>query len=358
MKQRFHAALSRLTIAALLALAPQATSAQAPGVPIEAPSPAGREKALIKRAAALRDTGRLLPAKAIAEQLKTPQPAPIHLVQAHAQPMRTREVAERARLGSVRVGWFYLCARCRKWHLDLSDGYAIATNAVATCHHCVEPESTMREGWFIAVDSTGTVLPVTGVLARNKTLDAALLRVSGGSLAPLPLSTDVAPGDAAYCYSDPLRQMGYLSAGIVNRFYWLRGRRGAAGSLDELKFLRLNVSTDWAPGSSGAAVLDERGNVIGHVATIAPLTETAPRAPAVTPPEETPVSNAEEPEEKPVETPGKPRRRRQVPRDRFNGAVLITLHEAVPACGILALAGALTNSAATPNRPGGVAFPR
>ncbi len=32
------------------------------------------------------------------------------------------------------------------------------------------------------------------------------------------------------------------------------------------------MSTDWAPGSSGSAVLDDRGNIVGHVATITVLT--------------------------------------------------------------------------------------
>ena len=62
----------------------------------------------------------------------------------------------------------------------------------------------------------------------------------------------------------------------------ITGHRGEP-LLDELKALRLNVSTDWAPGSSGAAVLDERGNVIGHVSTISPMSESAPRASAVQP---------------------------------------------------------------------------
>ena len=31
---------------------------------------------------------------------------------------------------------------------------------------------------------------------------------------------------------------------------------------------RMNVSTDWAPGSSGAAVIDECCNAIGHVSEI------------------------------------------------------------------------------------------
>jgi hypothetical protein len=47
---------------------------------------------------------------------------------------------------------------------------------------------------------------------------------------------------------------------MVNRFFELR-RRGKATP-------RMDVSTDWAPGSSGAAVLDQCGNAIGHVSEI------------------------------------------------------------------------------------------
>jgi hypothetical protein len=40
----------------------------------------------------------------------------------------------------------------------------------------------------------------------------------------------------------------------------------------------MNVSTDWAPGSSGAAVLDGCGNAIGHVTEIKAETgESTPR---------------------------------------------------------------------------------
>jgi hypothetical protein len=78
--------------------------------------------------------------------------------------------------------------------------------------------------------------------------------------------------------------------------------------LESLLTLRVNVSTDWAPGSSGAAVVDECGNVIGHVATIAPLAEG-----------------------------GNNRNNAKKPNDRFDGATLITLHEAIPAAAIKAL---------------------
>ena len=55
----------------------------------------------------------------------------------------------------------------------------------------------------------------------------------------------------------------------MNRFYQPAGGRSsafrAAAAADST---RINVSTDWAAGSSGSAVLDECGNVIGHVSTI------------------------------------------------------------------------------------------
>ncbi len=129
--------------------------------------------------------------------------------------------------------------------------------------------------------------------------------------------------------------------------------------MDELKSLRLNVSTDWAPGSSGAAVLDQCGNAIGHVSTIAPLSESsraprrAPRAPVETPktPVEKPDARNESPAPKPDPGSGTPAPRAQ-PSDRFGGAVLITLHEAVPARGVLALARTLPGAASRkPMRP-------
>jgi hypothetical protein len=322
----------------LLALAgglflPGSVPGQTDGVPIETQTLRGQQRPLVEQAARLRDAGRLLNKEDVAKQLSAPVPGPIQLPKARKKELRGRDVAERARQGYVRVGWFFLCQRCEDWHLDAAGGYAIARDAVATCHHCVEPQATMRQAYLMAIDSQNNVLPVTAVLAKSRTMDAALLRVEGGRFLPLPLNDDVAPGDTAYCFSEPLGQSGYFSVGIVNRFYWRPGRSGAPGSVEELKALRLNVSTDWAPGSSGAAVLDASGNAIGHVSTMATLSESAARAPRRTPraPAETPRSETE------AESPAP----RAPPRDRFGGAVLLTLHEAVPARSVLALARTL-----------------
>lgn len=303
--------------------------AQAPGVSIESTQPLFKNEPLIEKAKVLREAGKLLTTEKIAEMLKSPQPCAIQLPERGTKPLRGREVADHARSGYVRLGWYYLCPKCDHWHLLLSGGYAIAKDTVVTCHHCMQTNREMREGYFIAVDSAGNVLPVTAVLAKSQSMDAAILRVEGGEFTPLPLNDSVAPGDLAYCFSDPFDQLGYFSTGIVNRFFWRPDKNGAFNSLEELKSLRVNVSTDWAPGSSGAAVLDECGNVIGHVSTISPMAETG-RPAALSPAE------------------GKPKN--QPPRDSFGSAVFITLHEAVPARSVIALAKSMaeTKPAAPP----------
>jgi hypothetical protein len=175
-----------------------------------------------------------------------------------------------ARRSHLRVGWSYLCEKCGKWHLNLAGGYALTTSgAVATCFHVVSPGPGMREGCLVAVDDGESVLPVVEVLAANHDSDACIVRIAGTGFRPLPLNTKVYPGDTAYCYSDPVEHRDYFSAGIVNRFYRISvSSTASARSSAAVTPTRINLSTDWAPGSSGSAVLDDCGNAIGHVSMI------------------------------------------------------------------------------------------
>ena len=130
--------------------------------------------------------------------------------EAAARERRRSALAEIARAAHLRVGWFYKCTRCTRWHFNLAGGYAItADGAVATCHHVVEPGDTMKEGYLIAVTVDGEVLPVGEVLAANKLTDACIVRVrSEQPLKPLALNAEIEPGDEVWCYSDPAGREG------------------------------------------------------------------------------------------------------------------------------------------------------
>jgi hypothetical protein len=264
-----------LLISFFLAAASSMSRAQAPGVPIERNEISLKDEALIRKASSLREAGRLLDDKKVTAALGHLRPAKIELKPASTQKLEPREIAALARRALVRVGWFYKCPHCDHWHVNVSAGYAISEDGiVVTCHHCVAPDShKMREGYLVATNAEGDVFPVKEVLAADAAMDTAVVRVDAAGLTPLALHDQSHPGDAAWCLSDPMNRPSYFSAGLVNRFYWKEHDPAAdASTFVGARHLRMNVSTDWAYGSSGAAVLDSCGNVIAHVSRILPLT--------------------------------------------------------------------------------------
>ncbi len=255
----------------LAGMSPGFLWAQAPGVVIEPAKGDEGDAAIIQRATELKEGGRLLSLEAVTRQLGQASntslalPSPAH---GSLPPWRIYRLARESR---VRIGWFDLCRHCNRWHFSGAGGYPIAKDGVlATCYHVVAAEQdrpNMREAYLVAADCQGRVSPVTKVLAKSRTTDVAILLAPALSLKPLALNTNVAPGDNVYCYSDPLGLNGLFTQGTVNRFFWNSRSRGPKGSREEVKRLRLNVSCPWAPGSSGCALFDDAGNVMGHVST-------------------------------------------------------------------------------------------
>jgi len=268
--------MASLSISTLFALSLSiAACAQAPDVPIHTDagltSPDPVEAKLTAAAEKLRATGDLLGIPALREQLAR-KTCELVLPKPRDAALSGPKVWQTARAAFVTIGFHYKCRQCDEWHLDTGCGYAIAAGGiVATCHHVIAPDDAeMREGFLFCADDAGNVYPVREVLACDETSDVAILRTDAVRLVPLPLRTAVLPGESAFSYSEPMGTRGYFSAGIVNRFaYEPVGDRPMARIV-------MNVGTDWAPGSSGAAVLDAFGNAIGHACSIATHGEEIP----------------------------------------------------------------------------------
>lgn len=250
--------------------------AQAPGVSIFEQSRDGlrAEQTLVaNQTKELFGKKKLLSLKATNKSIASPSGLSSQLPDRRTKKATPTEIAEMARKSGFRVGWAYLCNHCDNWHINLAGGYAVSEDGViATCAHVVRTDQKkMRDGSIIAVDHEGKVHPITAVIAIDDKVDGALLKIDAKTVA-LPFSDQVAPGDDAFCLSRPLKQGEYFSRGMVNRFFWNNRNRGDdPNSLKALGALKLNVSTRWAPGSSGSAVLDTYGNAIGHVSTISTM---------------------------------------------------------------------------------------
>ena len=65
--------------------------------------------------------------------------------------------------------------------------------------------------------------------------------------------------------SHPMGRGPYFSHGVVNRFVQMRAGDDTSN--------RIHVSSAWAPGSSGSAILDECSNAIGLVSEIEMIQE-------------------------------------------------------------------------------------
>jgi hypothetical protein len=300
--------LKTLAVASLFLLAGAAdrSQAQGTGVPVYA-RPVAAENALRAAAEKLRLAGQVTGDAVLTNQLNR-KTCDLKLPPANTAHLSGRELWAVARAAHLRVGWYYLCSKCGEHHLNLAAGYAINSNGViATCYHVAAPPDTMKNGFIVVADEDGNLFPVTEILAANRAKDVCLLRVAGGKFQPLPLQTEIFPGDRCVCFSDPLGERGYFSEGIVSRFLSPRPVRSGTNAFPATRAprepaTRLNVTTDWAPGSSGAAVLDDCGNAIGHVTAISTLSDHSAR-------------DSKTPE----------------------GPTLITLHEAVSARDVLAL---------------------
>ncbi len=293
-----------LTFLALATILP--AQAQAPGVAIFEQSKKGlsaEEHEIGQQVEAFMKEGKTLSLEASKILMKTPIHHPLSLPASLDQELTPTAIANLAEKSSYRVGWAYLCKHCDSWHANLAGGYAITTDGtLATCAHVIKTDLTkFRKGALIAVDHSGKVFPVTSIYAYDAKIDGAIIKIDAETT-PLALNDQVTPGDAVFCLSRPLKQGKYFSEGIVNRFFWSYTARGNdPNSIKAMGALKLNVSTRWAPGSSGSAVLDTYGNAIGHVALIKTL--------------------------------AKPQAKKDAPRN----PTLITIHTATPARAMMAL---------------------
>ena len=230
------------------------------------------EKQAMAAATALQGQGKLVPLAKLRAQLtraSTGQALP----EPRKDRLRPSEVYRLVRSSTVVVATFYHCSKCKEWHFDSASGFVAADGVVSTCEHVVDFEDEeMKDGFLVVADARGRVFPVTEVLASNADSDTCLLRVAGLDLPPLPLSRTAQVGDPVFCLSHPDGNHWMFTAGMLSRFY-INREAATDGDKPPAKnkiapSLYINITAEFSPGSSGAPVVDECGNVVGQVESI------------------------------------------------------------------------------------------
>lgn len=161
----------------------------------------------------------------------------------------------KAKSGVLVVAGIYKCSSCQNWHASCAGGFVLTADGKAATNYHVIEQANMKV--LAAMASDGQIYPVESVLAANKQTDSAIVQLKlpeGKRLSPLPVATSAEVGDSVFVLSHPDSHFYTLTKGIVSR-YSLKGQT-----------TWLCVSADYAKGSSGCPVLNEKGQVVGMVA--------------------------------------------------------------------------------------------
>ena len=142
--------------------------------------------------------------------------------------------------------------------LSLATGFVIhPSGIVVTNYHVVDlPGSPV----LAAQTPEGSIHPVTEVLAVSPFADIAVCRLGGAAgLEPLPLIADAKPGLRLHALSHPDGALYSFTEGILSR-YFVHRADGQAKTM-------FTTTVDFAVGSSGGPLVDDRGNVVGMVSS-------------------------------------------------------------------------------------------
>lgn len=185
--------------------------------------------------------------------------------------MAPPELAEYLRTATLAVGYTYYCKECDIWHVYLSSGFLMTVDGVicTSLHVFQDAEDGPEANFPIAVDIHGNVHPVLEMIAADVEADVCLIRIGNtANLTPLPLAESIRTGESIFLMSHPDSRYFRFSDGMVARIVFERRKNADI-------FTLIDVTAEFAPGSSGGPITDTKGNVVAIVSTIAaaPLAE-------------------------------------------------------------------------------------
>ena len=218
--------------------------------------------------AVLREQKRLVSCEDLLEKAgNVPGALPFVAAAADRPRLEPADVHDLVRRSARIVGHYYLCTECDEWHFNPSSGFCIDPGGlVVTCAHVVPADEGMRRAFLVTADFEGHVWPVERVAAQDVWADLAVLVTAERGGVAMPLASGCRVGSRVYCLSNPDGQFGYFSEGLVARRYLWREPLSDDGSTSDRRgpaMPWIDVSCDFAKGSSGAPIVDATGAVVG-----------------------------------------------------------------------------------------------
>ena len=216
-----------------------------------------RIRAIEQAALALVDAGRAVSVADLLDRTSS-EPCAVEISRPAEEPCPAESLYQRARPSVVVMAALEPDLDTGELEVSLATGFVVhASGVVVTNFHVIDvPESPV----LVAMTADGAVHAVTSVLAVSPLADIAVCRLDGRhDLPALAFNTAARPGLHLHALSHPDAAFWSLTDGILSRFFVLRE--------DGLARMMFTTTADFAVGSSGGPLLDERGNVVGMVSS-------------------------------------------------------------------------------------------
>jgi len=214
------------------------------------------EAKLIQGISKLVENNQTVPLAELNKQLKQSVGKKVKIPRVPSFVFDPQSLYELCKPSTLIVSKLYKCGRCTHWHSGSATGFPLTRDGIfATNYHV----AAQTEGQTLAVmDGQGKIYPVSEVLAGDKDSDVAILRAQGAEFRPIPLGEPAKIGSNVHVISHPDGMFYYYSKGMVSLYDRLKGKP---------RMEWMAISADYARGSSGAAVLNDSGEVVGMVAS-------------------------------------------------------------------------------------------
>ena len=198
------------------------------------------------------EAGGLTTGAAISRQLRNAGPMDPPIIPEAIVPAKGSDTVARARAATLVFGHLYLCDKCSKHHANLAGGVVISPDGlVLTNYHVLDFHEAITFG---AMTADGVIYPVEQVVAASRAEDLALVKLQGAiGMAHVPLAGNTRTGEELFVMSHPDAHFYTLTKGFLARKY-----------LDpKSRVPRLQITADFAKGSSGSGVFNTSGELVG-----------------------------------------------------------------------------------------------
>jgi S1-C subfamily serine protease len=167
--------------------------------------------------------------------------------------MSSEKLVAKCQPGVLVLGHLFKCTNCPRYHVRTSTGFVLTrSGAIAAAYHAV---NSPDDEAIVALTGDGRIAPVTEVLAASREADVVILQLAGQDYTALPLAGPAPVGSTVRVISHPGQSYYMFTQGILSRYLVQRKR--------SVEVNMMSITADFAKGSSGAPVFNERGAVIG-----------------------------------------------------------------------------------------------